>query len=55
MRFSLGRLRQLRYLGRYREILRVLIKYGFAQVLDQLHLYGLWEKIFVRQIGRAHV
>jgi len=49
MRFSLGRLRQLRYLGRYREILRVLIKYGFAQVLDQLHLYGLWEKIFVRR------
>lgn len=48
MKLGLGPLRQLRYLGRYREILKILIKYGFAQVLDQLRLFGLWEKIFLR-------
>lgn len=45
----LGPFRQLRYLRRYRRILRILIKYGFAQVLDQLNLYGLWERIFIRR------
>lgn len=48
MKLRLGPLRQLRHLGRYRKILRVLIKYGFAQVLDELRLFGLREKIFVR-------
>ncbi len=48
MKLGWGPLRQLRNLGRYREILRVLIKYGFAQVLDQLRLFGLWDRIFVR-------
>lgn len=48
MKLGLGPLRQLRNLGRYRQILRVLIKYGFAQVLDQLRLFGLWDRIFVR-------
>ena len=42
-----GRLRRLRYLGRYREILRILLKYGFAQVLDRLGLYGRWERVLV--------
>ncbi len=42
------RLRQLRYLKRYRQILQVLIKYGFSQVLDRLKLYGLWERYFIR-------
>src|SRR5690554_1247160 len=49
MKLGLGPLRQLRHLGRYREILRVLIKYGFAQVLDQLRLFGLRERIFTRR------
>ncbi len=48
MKLRLGPLRQLRHLGRYRVILRILIKYGFAQVLDQLRLFGLREKIFLR-------
>lgn len=48
MKLRLGPLRQLRHLGRYRKILRVLIKYGFAQVLDQLRLFGLRERIFLR-------
>ena len=46
MNFRPGRLRQLRYLRRYREIMRVLAKHGFAQVLVRLRLYGFWERIF---------
>ena len=53
MKLGLGPLRQLRHLERYREILRVLIKYGFAQVLDELHLYGLRERIFARGRKKA--
>lgn len=52
MTLGADRLRRLRYLGRYREILRILLKYGFAQALDRLKLYGRWEKIFVRQWKR---
>lgn len=46
MVFGLGRLRQLRYLGRYREISAVLARYGFDQVLESLQLYGLRERVF---------
>jgi ubiquinone biosynthesis protein len=46
MNFRSGRLRQLRYLRRYREIMRILAKHGFAQVLVRLRLYGFWERIF---------
>lgn len=54
MRFGWSGLRQLRYLGRYRRILGILIKYGFAQAMDQLHLYGLWERVrFGRRRGEA--
>ena len=49
MIFGWGPLRQLRHVRRYRQILRILIKYGFAQVLDELNLYGLWERLFVRR------
>ena len=49
MIFGWGPLSQLRHLKRYRQILRILIKYGFAQVLDELNLYGLWERLFVRR------
>ncbi len=48
MKLGLGPLRQLRYLGRYRQILKILIKYGFAQALDELRLFGLSERIFLR-------
>lgn len=48
-----GPFRQLRHLRRYRRILRILIRYGFAQVLDQLNLYGLWERIFIRRRKKA--
>ncbi|MEW5785504.1 MAG: AarF/UbiB family protein [Bacillota bacterium] len=53
MIFGRGSLKQLRHLRRYRRILRVLIKYGFVQILDQLKLYGLWERLFVRRIRRS--
>jgi ubiquinone biosynthesis protein len=42
-------IRQLRYLRRYRYILRVLFKYGFAQILSQLKLYGYWERLFIKK------
>lgn len=40
--------RQFRYLRRYRQILQVLIKFGFAEVLAQVNLYGLWARLFLR-------
>ncbi len=46
MIFRPDRLGRLRYLGRYREISSVLVKYGFARVLDRLQLYGLRERLF---------
>ncbi len=42
-------IRQLRYVKRYRQILQVLVKYGFAQVLAQINLYGIWERIYCRR------
>lgn len=44
-----GPFRRLQYLGRYRQILKVLIRYGFAQVLAELNLYGLWAQLFYRK------
>ena len=49
MSFSLFRLRQLRFVKRYRQILKVLVKYGFAQVLAQMNLYGVWDRIYCRR------
>ena len=49
MIFGADRLRRLRNLGRYREILRIMLKYGFAEALDRLQLYGRWERIFLRR------
>ena len=46
MIFRPDRLGQLRYLGRYREISSVLVKYGFARVLDRLQLSGFRERLF---------
>jgi ubiquinone biosynthesis protein len=46
---NLTTLRQLRYLKRYRRILRVLIKHGFSQVLARLNLYGLRERLLIRR------
>lgn len=45
MNLGSGRLRQLRHLGRYRQIMKVLVKHGFSQVLARLRLYGLRERI----------
>ncbi len=44
-------LRQLRHVRRCRQILRVLVKYGFAQILAQMNLYGIWERIYCRRGG----
>ncbi|HHX86958.1 MAG TPA: AarF/ABC1/UbiB kinase family protein [Firmicutes bacterium] len=44
-----GPFRKLQYLGRYRHILKVLIKYGFAQALAELNLYGMWAQLFYRK------
>lgn len=49
MGLGLFPLRQLRYVKRYRQILQVLVKYGFAQVLAQINLYGIWERIYCRR------
>nr|HPZ64658.1 AarF/UbiB family protein [Bacillota bacterium] len=44
-----GPLRQLRYIKRYRQILKVLIKYGFLPVLERLKLFRLRGKLFFRR------
>jgi len=42
-------IRQLRFIKRYREILRILVKYGFAQILAQMNVYGIWERFYRRR------